>query len=380
MKMPNRLNGLLVALLVLCFTSTMGQESNYKLTPLKKIETSPTIDIKRVGSCWSNAGSAFLEAEWLRTGKEMVDISNMNFVQNAYLNKAEKYLDANSNVSVSEKGMAYDVVELVKIYGMAPESAYMYPSQDMNSKDAGQMDAILRGTLRLVKENQNEQFTENWQSTYNTALMRYIGDTKMDFKYNEKDYTPLTFAAYSGLLMDDYVLIGSDSEQKMNALSDIEFTQNWAQNKFYNVALDELVNSIKNSINGGYTVLWYGDVNEEYVFEDEGMAIVPAGGMPGVKTQEGEEAPELKPVSEKEISVEMRSQVVEELLETEQEYLLIYGINQDQDGNEYFEGKYVCKSGDVALNLSSSFVKLNTIYLMMNKNGLPETLKGKLGL
>jgi bleomycin hydrolase len=146
------------------------------------------------------------------------------------------------------------------------------------------------------------------------------------------------------------------------------------------VALDDVVNSIKNSLNNGYTVLWYGDINEQYVFVDEEMAIVPVGGMPEVEVEEGEEASELNPVPEKDITVEMRSEVVEELIVTEQEYLLIYGINQDQDGNEYFEGKYVCKSGDVSLNLSPSFVKLNTIYLMMNKHGLPETLKGKLGL
>ena len=306
----------------------------------------------------------------------------MDFVHNAYLKKAGLNIKSEGKIKVSENGLAYDVVDLTREYGFAPESAYMYPYEKMDDKTTGEMDAILRGTLRMAQEHENSQFAEQWENTYNTALMRYIGETKMNFEYNGDKYTPLSFAQYSGLLMDNYILITSDSESKMNKAIDLKFKDNWDHHQFYNIPIDDMLNTVKNAVMNGYSVLWYGDLNEEYIFSDENMAIVPVGKMP--VTEEDEKKPEgneeMKPVVEKEITVEMRKEVFAEILNKEQKYLLIYGINKDQDGKDYFEAKCVCKSGEFVMNFSLPFVKLNTIFLMLNKNGVPVSVKDNLDL
>ncbi len=382
MKILKLLNYLIIAMFLLSSTATMAQENFYKLQSAAKVKTNNTREQARVGTCWSYAGAAFLEAEWLKTGKPAVDISAMDAVHNAYLEKASVFFESNDKFRVDPSGIAFDFISLSKKYGMAPENAYMYPKSEMmnNREKEGEMDAVLRGTVNMVKQR-GEEFTERWQDIYNSSLFRYLGETKINFDYNEKEYTPITFAEYSGLSMDDYVLISSDSKSTMNKEIDIDFKENWGKHQFYNVSLDNMTNIITNGVKEGYTVLWYGIVDGANIFKAEDMAIVPAGDMPGTKTdEEALEETEFKPVAEKMITTEMRSSKISKNISSEQDYLLIYGINNDQEENTYFEAKYVCSAGNKVLNLSIPFTKLNTIYLMINKNGLPKTVKSSLGL
>jgi len=382
MKILKLLNYLIIAMFLIGSSTTMAQESFYELQSAAKVKTNDTRDQIRVGTCWSNAGAAFLEAEWLKTGKAPVDISVMNAVHDAYMEKASVFFESNDQFKVDPSGIAFDFISLTKKYGMAPENAYMYPeSEMMNSREKeGEMDAVLRGTVNMVKQR-GEEFTERWQNIYSTSLLRYMGETKINFDYNKIEYTPMTFAEYSGLSMDDYVLIGSDSKSKLNTVFDIDFKENWGKHQFYNVSLDYLTKIIQNGVENDYSVLWYGVVDDKNIFKAEDMALVPAGDMPGVKTdEEGSDETEYKPIAEKSITPEMRSSNIAKNISSEQDYLLIYGVNTDQDGKTYFEAKYVCSAGNKVLNLSVPYTQLNTIYLMMNKNGLPGTVKSSLGL
>lgn len=383
MKSLKHLNLLMIVALIISAASTRGQEKYYQLTEVKQVKTAKTKDQKRVGACWSNAGAAFLEAEWIRTGKAPIDISVMDFAHNVYLKKADVFLNSDDKLRVDPMGMAYDVIMLVDEYGMVPESAYMYPSGDMTTREKqGEMDAILRGTLNMIKQK-GEGFSERWQNVYNTSLLRYMGESKIEFSYNEATYTPKTFVTASGLSMDDYILLTSDQDAQFNAKMKPGLRQNWAGHEFYNVPFASFNDVIQSNIENGYTVVWNGTVAEDQVFEDENMAIVPVGDLPGdEEPEEGEEPaePEYKPLAEKSISSELRESVYDAGLEKEQDYLLIYGMKTDQDGNNYYTAKFVCKAGDKFLNLSESFVELNTVFLMMNKNGLSAAMKANLGL
>jgi len=383
MKRLKHLQLALIAALIFASATTTGQERYYLLTEVKEVKTAKTKDQKRVGSCWSNAGTAFLEAEWIRTGKQPVDISTMDFTHNVYLKKADMFLNSDGELRVDPMGMAYDVIMLVEEYGMVPESAYMYPTEDMTTREKqGEMDAILRGTLNMIQQR-GEGFTERWQNVYNTSLLRYMGESMIEFSFNEATYTPETFATASGLSMDDYILLTSDKQADMYARVKPGLRENWAGHEFYNVPFGNFTDAIKNNIEQGYTVVWYGVIDGSQVFNDEKMAIVPVGDLPGDEVSDEDEdapEPEYKPLTEKSISSELRTEVYEAGLEKEQDYLLIYGIKTDQEGNTYFAAKYVCKTGDKKLNLSKSFVDLNTVFLMMNKNGLSADMKSKLGI
>lgn len=382
MKRLKHLHLALIAAIIFASATTTGQERYYLLTGVKEVKTASTKDQKRVGACWSNAGAAFLEAEWIRTGKQPIDISTMDFTHNVYLKKADMFLNSDGKLRVDPMGMAYDVIMLVDEYGMVPESAYMYPAEDMTTREKqGEMDAILRGTLNMIQQK-GEGFTERWQNVYNTSLLRYMGESMIEFSFNEATYTPETFATASGLSMDDYILVTSDQDDEMFAKVKPGLRQNWAGHQFYNIPFEDFTDALKSNIEQGYSVVWYGVINQSQVFDDEKMAVVPVGDLPGQEQGDEEETtePEYKPLTEKNITPELRTEVYEAALEKEQDYLLVYGMKTDQEGNTYYAAKYVCKAGDKKLNLSKSFIDLNTVFLMMNKNGLSSDMKSKLGI
>lgn len=380
MKRSNHLNFLLIAVLLMGSAMVRGQEKYYQLTKVNEIETSDSKALKRVGSCWSNAGASFLEAELIRLGKQPVDMSEMHFVHSAYVKKAYVYLNENELINVDPSGTAYDVITLAGEYGIVPESEFMYAQEDMNTpKKQGEMDAILRGTLNMISQK-GEGFSERWQNIYSTSLLRYMGESKIEFSVNNKSYTPKSFSESLGLPYDDYAVLSAIPNSEVNSKVDPGMKQNWAGTEFYNLSQQDIAGAIQGSIENGFTVVWYGLINNSNIFAAENMAIVPAGDMPAEKPEEETEGEEIeyKPIAEKTITPEMRAGIIPKVLQRDQEFLLIYGMKTDQEDNIYFTAKYVCKSGNQTLDLSIPFVELNTIYMMVNKNGLPSELKGKL--
>jgi bleomycin hydrolase len=361
MKKINLLILSLIALFGLATFDASAQNTDAGLKTMKSVKTTDSKALKRQGSCWSNAGTALLEAEWLRTGKPAVDISAMDFVHNAYLLKAQAYLDSEGKTKVNQVSPAIEVMKLAKAYGMVPENAYMYPQQDLMDPNTAEMDAILRGTLRMVQEKEKGNFTEKWQNTYNTTLMRYIGESRISFDYNGANYTPLSFAEYSGLNFDDYLMITSDTRCDNNANCDLAMAQNWSDYKFYNVAPNGLIETINNAIENNYTVLWYGKLEADAMVGND-MAVVSAGDKDN-------------PTAEKQIDADFRQETFEKNIAKDQDFLLIFGIAKDEQGKTYFQAKKVCEAGDMVINLSEAYVTLNTIYLTLNKNAVPAALR-----
>lgn len=380
MKKAKYLN--LAIIIALVFNSAIGmaQDKYYELTTVKELKTNPTKDQKRVGTCWSIAGASFLEAEMIRLGKTPVELSPLHFVHSSYLKKADVFLGGNQTLKVDPSGTAYDVIKLSGEYGMVPESEFMYAEDEMltNSKQ-GEMDAILRGTLNMIQQR-GEGFTERWQNVYSTSLLRYMGESKIEFTNNGTSFNAKSFAGSTGLNMDDYLMLTWEPKSDLNTKVNPVMRQNWAGSDFYNVNDQDLIGAIENSINQGFTVVWYGHIDETQIFSEESMAIVPAGDLPGNEEDEEASEPEYKPFAEKKITAEMHDDLWRKVGQKDQDYLLIFGMTTDQEDNTYFTAKYVCRSGDKTLNLSKAFIELNTIYLMVNKNGLPSAMKSNLGL
>jgi len=359
--------------------AAFAQESYYGIKSIKKIETSPSKDMQRPGSCWSNAGAALLEAEMLKGGKKDIDLSEMGFIHNAYLQKVDVYLKTKGKIRVGEDGIASDVINSIPAFGMVPETGYMKSEKDPFADDAGEMDAILRGTLKMVLDKENGNFSERWRNTYVAALGSYIGEPRINFKYKDKDFTPKSFAEASGIKTTDYILVSSDDKQEMNKPFVLPVKSNWSDEKAYNVTPDDLVKIMKAAVEKGFTLTWYGDIVQKSIFANENIALVPATIMPGEKPA-GTEKIVMEPVAEKEITASERQEKFTSSLNKELGYMLICGLSKDKKGTEYLVARNVCQSGDKELNLSAAYIKMNTVFLLLNKNGLPADVKEKLGL
>jgi len=354
-----------------------AQELFYNLSTVRKIETTNSKELKREATCWSNAGSVFLESELLRIGKDRLILSELSFVHSMYMKKADLYFKSDGNLRLDPAGTAYDVIVLAKEYGIVPDGEYYQPDADLTDSrhKEGEMNAIMRGTLNMAKQQDAGEFSEQWRNMYTTSLLRYLGEPKQSFNVDGKKHTPISLLETSGLNMDDYILITSKPGEKPNSIIKLQFDQNWADHSFFNVSQNDLPRIIDSSIDGGYTVLWYGAINPDNVFDKEKMAIIPKTTLPGaVKTTE---VPEIvfEPIPEMEITDQMRTEAFGKSIKSEQDFLLIYGLKKDQNDKIYFTSQNVCSSENELLNLSQPFITLNTIYLLVNKNALPEDLK-----
>ncbi|OYT14270.1 MAG: hypothetical protein B6I19_00835 [Bacteroidetes bacterium 4572_114] len=379
-----RINSLVLMLLTLvAFVNApvlFSQEPYYDLKVKNSVEITPSKDIQRINSCWSNVGAALIEAEMIRSGKGIYDIAEMDFIHNAYILKAQAYLDSKGEIKVTEKGIPFDVFKLMDQYGMAPEPAYMKSDMNVMDKQSGEMDAIIRGTLRLVLEKENGEFTDRWQNTFDAALSKYIGDTKMEFKYHGKDYTPKSFAGEAGINSSDYIMLTVDGRQENYKPFVLELKNNWDKDEFFNVTSSDLQNAISSAIKNGYAVGWYGFTDSRMIYAEEDVAIVPAVSMPGQEDNDESTEKVFEPVEERAISDDERQKNFELLVSGTYNFLTLYGISEDKNGNAYIVGKGACEAGDETINMSDAFVKLNTVYVLLNKNGLGKELKNKLGL
>jgi bleomycin hydrolase len=385
MKVMNK-TILIVNVLLMTFllwtASMKAQEAFYELTPVSILEAPEAKDLRLNAACWSNAGTLFLESELQRLGKDKVVLSELAFVYSAYMKKATIYLKSDDDFSVDPSGLSFDVISLAAENGMVPDGEYLFPDDEMlgSREKEGEMNAIVRGTLKMVKQNEGGQFTERWQNMYSTSLLRYIGEPKRSFTFQQQMLTPMTFMENLGLNLDDYVLVTSHPVNRNYSKMKIETESNWSGHEAFNVSTGDLSAIISAAIAGGYSVLWYGAVKDAHVFGEENMAIVPLGKMPGQSPGEIADSVAYEPIPEKVISNELRLESYNKNLETDQTYLLLHGVKEDQNENQYFTGKYACVSGSETLNLSRPFIALNTVFLMVNKNSIPEEIKKKLKL
>lgn len=81
---------------------------------------------------------------------------------------------------------------------------------------------------------------------------------------------------------------------------------------------------------------------------------------------------------------EVRQKGFESFVTTDDHLMHLTGIAKDQNGTKYYVTKnsWGTERNDAKgyLNMSDSFVRAKTIYVMMHKDALPKSLKARLGI
>ena len=110
-----------LAITVLSFLVVVGsvsaQKTFYDIKTVKQIKTTPSKDIQRTGSCWANAGTALLEAEWIKNRNQEIDLSEMTFITDLYKLKANAHVSSKGAIYVDER--AYHKMFLLLCKSMA---------------------------------------------------------------------------------------------------------------------------------------------------------------------------------------------------------------------------------------------------------------------
>lgn len=358
-------------------------EDGFEFEVIIDLEATDVKNQGRSGTCWSYSSNSFLESEMIRLGREPVDISEMQVVRMTYVDKAEKYVRLHGYLNFGQGGALPDVLYTMDKYGLVPQSLYegLVIGEEVNMH--GEMEAVLKGIIDGVKANNNGRISPVWRKTVDATLDAYLGELPASFKWEGKSYTARTFAdEVVGLRADDYIQLTSFTHHPMHEKVVIQVPDNWTWWPSYNVTLDEMMSTLDEALENGYTVAWAGDVSEKGFSVKNGVAIVPQTDYQSM-TDEQRANMFNGPQGELEIDAALRQKAYDNYETTDDHGMHITGVVKDQEGNKYYitKNSWGTKYGfDGYLYMSESFVKYKTLSIMIHRDALPKSVAKNLGM
>lgn len=386
----------LAALFFIPLSGTAQSENGYQFTTVVQQKATPVKDQAVSGTCWCFATTSFIESELLRQGKGEYDLSEMFIVRQKYLNQMADNLLRHGKGNVTQGSITASWITAFNQVGIVPEEAYTGINYDSpvhnHSELAGYVEAI---SAEAVKQKKN---SKQYQELANSLFDIYFGKVPETFTYKGKEYTPKSFAESLGIDTDDYIPLTSFTHKPYYKPFEVEIPDNWEHSQMYNLPLDELISVMDGALKSGYTLCWDGDVSEKGFAYLNGVAINPDVKSDDLykdsdrahwgQLNDTEHLAEVfrfeHPYPEVKVTPEIRQQGYESGKTTDDHLMHITGIATDQNGTKYYITKNSWAADSNAfggyLNMSESYVRAKTIYILVHKDALPEALKEKLGI
>ena len=375
-------------------SATFGQ--GYQFTEVVTVPATPVKNQAATGTCWCFATTSFMESELLRMGKGTYDLSEMFIVRQKYMNQLQDNYLRRGDGNIGQGSLSHTFMNAYRQVGIVPEEVYTGINYDSEKHNHSEMVRYMHAIADVaVKAKQRSpEYDELIANLFDT----YLGKLPEKFTYKGKEYTPKSFAESLGLNMDDYIELTSFTHHPYYVKFDVEVPDNWEHSLMYNLPLDEMMQTVDYALNNGYTVCWDGDVSEKGFSFTNGVAINPevkkvedlsnTDRARFEKLGEKERLEEVfkfeRPYPEINVTPEVRQAGFESFVTTDDHLMHLTGIAKDQNGTKYYITKNSWgtdrnKFGGY-LNMSESFVRAKTIYVMVHKDAIPKAIKGKLHL
>lgn len=369
-------------------------DSGFRFTDVTVVRTTPVKDQNKSGTCWSFAGTSFIEDEIMRAGGPELDLSEMYTVRHCYADKAAKYIRMDGKLNFAQGGGLPDILYVIRNYGLVPEQAYTGLRYGEDKHAHYEMADGLTGYLNGVLRNGNKRYSTAWQAGFNGILDAYLGPEPATFTYNGKQYTPQSFARMTGINPDNYICITSFTHHPFYRPFPLEVADNWLWAEYMNVPMDEMKQIVDNALQNGYTVCWAADVSEGGFKWREGVAVIPEEFDPStlegtelsrwVTLSDAERAKErfkiTGPVKEITPTQEGRQAEFDRHETTDDHGMTIVGIATDQQGNRYYKVKNSWDTNQVYggyIYVSEPYFLQKTVGLMVNKGAVPAAIARK---
>jgi bleomycin hydrolase len=330
---------------------------------IKLIESSPIKDQQATGLCWSFATTSFIETEAVRLGKGSVVLSPMFFVTPTYIDKAEKYIRMNGKSYFGPGDLTFSVLSGYMKYGAIPQIAYSGKKDTASKYDHGVMDkALLEKVNYYVKSGRGNMTAEGYRKDINEILSRTMGEAPDAFTYQQKQYTPKSFAKEMvGINPDDYVEITSFSHHPFYSKFILEIESNWNNNYYLNLPIDDFSKVVDYALLHNFSVCWDGDAYRCEGFNN-GFAIL----NDSINT----------------ITQQMRQTDFDNYNTVDQHNMHIIGIAENNKGKRF----YIVKNSSDQRNcggylyMSKEYLLLKTISVMINRSAIPKEIKDKIAI
>jgi bleomycin hydrolase len=364
-------------------TVTNKEGSQYQFTKVYDIEATSVKDQNKSGTCWSFSTLSFFESELKRMGKGDFDLSEMSVVRNAYMQKAIKYVRLHGTINFGPGGAFHDPVNVIRDFGMLPESAYPNTLGAGAKIDHNELDKVLKAYVDAIAKSEGE-ITPQWMIGYNGVLDAYLGKQPENFTYNGKTYTAKSFSDYIGIKPDDYVDLTSYTHHPFYQKFALEIPDNWSWDEAYNLPMDEWMNVLEYALSKGFTAAWGADVSDKGFSHKNGLALIPEGDWDNM-TKNDKDSIWLKPCKQRVITQDMRQKDFDNYQTTDDHGMQITGMYKDQRGTKWFKVKNSWGTGHGNecggyFYASENYVRLRTMNFMIHKDGIPQDIKNKLGI
>ncbi len=385
------------------FSANAQTEKKDSIDPNKPVFTvikeNPITSIKnqyRSGTCWDYSTLSYFEAEILKKTGKTYDLCEMFVCNKNYMDRAVTKVRMHGDAQFSQGGSAYDVLYVLKNYGICPEDAMPLPGTLYGDTLANfsEFFSVLEPYVDAVAKTKAKTLTNTWKKGFQGILDAYLGECPETFTYEGKSYTPQTFAASLGLDWNDYISVTSYTHHPFYTQFPVEVQDNWRQPGSWNLPIEDMARIIENAVMNGYTVAWGGDVSGDG-FTRNGLAILfdaeatqsAAGtdmdhwlGLSKLEKQRKTEALGVN-AKEKTPTQEMRQKEYDDWTLTDDHGMLIYGIAKDQTGRKYYMVKNSWgDAGDYKgiWYMSENFIVAKTMDYMVNKNAIPKDILKKI--
>lgn len=233
------------------------------------------------GTCWSFAGTSFIESETERLTKKKIKLSEMFIVYWEYIERAKYFVENRGKLYFSEGSESNAVTKIIKKYGAVPSYNYTGKLPGSTIHNHKKMLSEMQDFLESVKTGNN--WNENYViETIKNILNYYMGEPPAAIVYEGKTYSPKEFASnILQIIPDNYFSFMSTKEIAYNQKGLLNEPDNWWKcNDYYNLSLDDYLKLLNNSITKGYTVAICGDVSEPGYNAQYQVAIIPSFDIP----------------------------------------------------------------------------------------------------
>jgi bleomycin hydrolase len=355
---------------------TAGAAGPYNFSVTKENAVGAIENQCQTGTCWSFATVSFLEAEVLRKGGKMVDLSEMYNVRVTYPLKADAYVRYQGKQQFGPGGLSHDVLRVVAEHGIVPQSAYSGLKSGVTEHNHGGLDALLESTVKTVLDKKLNEEGNAWKNSVDGILDAEIGSAPSSFEFNGKKYTPAQFRDELKINAADYVSISSFTHHPYYAPFVLEVPDNWAKGSFYNVPLQDLEKITEYALDNGYTIAWDADVSEKGFSYLQGVAILPAT-MPKKEEWWTVMHPEMT------ATASARQDAFDRFETTDDHLMHITGKSKDQQGNTYYVTKNSWGASNPFkgyLHVSKNYYLMKTVGIVVHKDAIPTEIRSKLGV
>ncbi|MEP6682718.1 MAG: C1 family peptidase [Parafilimonas sp.] len=364
---------ILLVIIAAAATSFYSSAQTKQFTVEKNNAATSVKNQGRSGTCWCYSSTAMTESEMLSLDKNLLDLSETFTVYNLYIDKGIKYIRRRGSTRFSEGGLGQDMLNAVANYGAMPQEIYPGIGKDTIMNHDYKLQEVLKSYLDNVLAVNPDTIPANWEDGYLQILKSYLGEPPPEFDYNGKHYTPQSFAAaYVTEKPSDFIGLTSFTHHPFYTSFVMEVPDNYNSNAYYNLPLDELINTAKQCIEKGYTLTWDADVSNIGFRQMKGVAMW---------TMNANDSTAFPNFTEPEFTQSIRQNLFDKQVTQDDHLMQITGIAKDENGKEYFIVKN--SWGEVGpykgyIYVSMPYFAINTISVIVNKKAVSKDELNKL--